>query len=689
MEGLIWVGGRCKVPDVPLTFRREDARQSPTMCGSRWKVPPEDQGSLGYLGWRATREKNLEGNVFSCFECVANTHLCTMATSTATTVYKRHTFWDELSALDGDKTFKLMAEIDDHILQSIGFRHGSNKTMARQDKILRFYEATLNKLKCCTTNETQDDAERHKLLWPAVREHLKDYCKRFLYAVVKLGRGRARDAVHIKYRTLSQYRTALLYWAGRAYRPYHKIEFPQVTIYNDLTEMMRYLAKLFNLDCSRPRNGSELGIEELRLLIDYDMTNTKYIDMAEQHHLAWCLGRLCAVRPGSLGEKEGAERERHLFLTWRDVTIVVEEPGCFTVQIVFRSLKTAHEKDSEAATAQAAGYTLTCTITSPKLLSNIIFSVPHRLLVIALRRGAIEGLNTIDEVREYSGHRILIKPGFLDQPVFFAGLPGGRGLSSEPMSAQALSAYLKLRGEMLGFVLVITFYSLRRRSARDLTDLLGCDTARAIMNHAPDTRTLEMSYYEPVQHLNLTTLGLGEGGDTNLSIKQNPHNLAMTRVDEHAVCRVSRKKILRAMVAQMIARDDQYPTNATPSERRSYNKRVLRAANDELRSREEIEQRSKLSVIDGTRVVIRDIDEIFGDEGEEEAEAAVPWKEAAVSFMEVLMANGMSVVRDLKKQPIHCPLCLEDETMEEAAKNKLWDDKYRLGKHMGTSAHSK
>jgi uncharacterized protein DUF3435 len=157
------------------------------------------------------------------------------------------------------------------------------------------------------------------------------------------------------------------------------------------------------------------------------------------------------------------------------------------------------------------------TLKTPKFTSNVIFSVPHRLLVIALRRKLIVGVESISDLMTYDRRNIVFKPACLDQPVLYGSGPKGAGLADEPMSALALTEYLQQRGAAVEFAKPITFYSLRRRSPRNLSTLVDMDTARAVMNHAPDSRILQMYYVDPTKHLDLTSILLGKRGPTQLT----------------------------------------------------------------------------------------------------------------------------------------------------------------------------
>lgn len=144
--------------------------------------------------------------------------------------------------------------------------------------------------------------------------------------------GRAKDDARISYTTLTQYRSALLFWGGRAYDQRGYGQFNTRRLYNRLTEIIRFVAARYDLVVGPARNSTEIGVDELRI-----------------HHLAWCLGRICAVRPGSIARSETT-------------------------------------KDSDGK-----------NVISPTHPHNLMFSVPRRLLTIAIRRGILIGVDTLDE----------------------------------------------------------------------------------------------------------------------------------------------------------------------------------------------------------------------------------------------------------------------------------------------------
>lgn len=64
-------------------------------------------------------------------------------------------------------------------------------------------------------------------------------------------------------------------------------------------------------------------------------------------------------------------------------------------------------------------------------------------------------------------------------PVLFAGTARGLGIdSTRALTGNALTSYLKTRGQRLGYSGEIQFYSIRRRAGTDLERHVGADVAR-------------------------------------------------------------------------------------------------------------------------------------------------------------------------------------------------------------------
>jgi Protein of unknown function (DUF3435) len=258
-----------------------------------------------------------------------------------------------------------------------------------------------------------------------------------------------------------------------------------------------------------------IGLAEIQFMIDLDMKSTPSIEVAEQHHLAWCIGRVTALRPSSFGPQPDDRREQpgrmgyDDFMMWKDVHITRgSEPGMFDVCVKIRNLKTT-SIDPEASVV--GPNELAFRILSPQNKANIPFSISHRLLMIALRRNALEGIETLEQLFSGDLTNIVIKEDFLNKPILLAADHRGLSLKEyKPMPASALTNYIQIRGRASGFPNKITFYTVRRRMASDLANSFGKDAAREIMDHSPSSRVLETSYLEFNNMRHTTAVGLGE-----------------------------------------------------------------------------------------------------------------------------------------------------------------------------------
>lgn len=105
------------------------------------------------------------------------------------------------------------------------------------------------------------------------------------------------------------------------------------------------------------------------------MSDTKCIELAEMHHLAWCIGQVYAIRLGSLGynPKNKNSIPHKKFLTWRDVEIFRgTSDGEFVADFTFRILKTNLEDPERANENDRPPRPLQCGVLSPKNNNNNI-----------------------------------------------------------------------------------------------------------------------------------------------------------------------------------------------------------------------------------------------------------------------------------------------------------------------------
>lgn len=385
---------------------------------------------------------------------------------------------------------------------------------------------------------------------------------------------------------------------------------------------------------------------------------------------------------------------------------------------------------------------------SPTQTNNLVLSLPHRLLVAALRRKAIVGIESVAELLDGNIRRIRFKDEFLNLPIALRGTPRGLDvIPDQPATVIALSEYLQRRGENLGYPEPITFYAIRRRAATNFTEVFGADSARAIMNHDPDTRIMEQHYLDLFRTTNMTAAALGEGAPAEQQEEMNEqaNYLALNRLGPQRVSEIYGAP-LNAAVRKLILTDDKYWEMGTTRERKN-RERVLRRSAlqslmeiahqeqsdtmtvQEMKERKQevmekmtlfntklLEMAKKAAETDlGTGSVgdvqcDEDFEEIHSDVEDAEADADDQMEaggsvnvdeesflpqnatdeeggyfEAVRYTMNLLYDNSLNEYSI--KQRAFCPLCVDDDTVDQEAKQKLWAPNH-IKRHMDSMFHT-
>ncbi|KAI9800898.1 MAG: hypothetical protein M1833_003035 [Piccolia ochrophora] len=481
---------------------------------------------------------------------------------------------------DDEFALEVQEEEENMVNEAIGFRWEAPKTMKRHDFHLSLYHQYV-KYKLNLAGDLDADAlnlhafpEDHSRLIILVRGFLSVTC-RFL-------RPRSVSQARPRFRTMIQYRESLLWWIKRVYGMRDTaIPFPGKMM-NATNETLQAAGRKYGL-ATAASDKPYLGLLELTQLIEYDSLTTPCMPLAECHHLGWSIGRICGVRPGSMGEDR--TRRGH-FLSWRDIQITrTDVKGAFNVDMVFRHLK-GHNDGLEMK------QTLKFKLTSADK-TNLTMSVPHRLLIILLRRQAMKDYSTIEQLLAGDQRNILVKDGFLDKPVLLAGGPRGLSLKDQdsPMTAEALTDYLSRRGRNYGYTKDISMYAWRRRTATEFTDELGRDQARAMLGHDPSTFTLEKYYHEGYSNVDVTSLQLRQARQNDPDAAALDRSEVGLNVVDAAKCR---GLFLQQAVAEM-ATNDPERVDEDPKSTRNYFRRLRRAAQRALLEQQRDLLRAKMT----------------------------------------------------------------------------------------------
>ena len=500
------------------------------------------------------------------------------------TFQKRQSLSDNISRLreaDDDVLLNFIQDLEDLDTESIGFRDGSPSTQSRQDRHLSTYRDWVKLLRGhgIAANKWSEE-ELDKKCFPDSFKEFYTNLRTFLVLVAQCAVPRSLLDTYIGWSTLVQYRNSMLFWTDRKYYERGVSPPPRTVLYNKLPEITRFVAHKFGMTIFRAAKPiGELGLGELTQLIDADAANSPCIELAECHHLAWCLARICAVGPGSLAQQSlRAVRRKHPYRypTWDSMNITRgDHPGQFNLTAEFRGVKGTNERDAGAEEI------LTFIIDSPKQPRNLVFSPSHRLLVMAIRRGAIEGIDSIEELLSKDDVNIVWKAEFRKKPIFLAGEPHGLSvLEDEAVTDNSLTDYLRQRARrMLGYPLDITYDSFRKESAINSERAFGPAVTRELMGHSAEMKTLE------TYHLARTSVM-----DVSATAFDEPNPSAQIRADKRLALEALRPETLArskgaamdALCGKIAAEYPNYPHHKSAEDQKRYNRRIRQAAMKQL-----------------------------------------------------------------------------------------------------------
>ena len=303
--------------------------------------------------------------------------------------------------------FQKLKELDGREVEANGFRWKAPSTQRDEDFVYTQYQKYLT-LEGTLQGDLPDE-ERDRIMFPADHEILFKQLRRFMIFVSRFGQG--LYGRKMTYPRIAQYRHHLMDWTDRIYDRNRLERVVKGTLWNQITEAMQSAAKEYGYVLGgNIRSRAEIGLPELRQLIDYDLATTPCIELAESHQLAWLLMRVCCLRPGSIGWTNKHRLESGLYLKWRDIKITRDSDSefKFTAHIKFRSLKTNSDNPEQAWRKVIMDRVLLCNVRSPENTNALYFSIAHRLLVIALRRKLLKGIETMDQLIECKKKHITV-----------------------------------------------------------------------------------------------------------------------------------------------------------------------------------------------------------------------------------------------------------------------------------------
>ncbi|SMY20838.1 unnamed protein product [Zymoseptoria tritici ST99CH_1A5] len=506
---------------------------------------------------------------------------------------------DRLPHVTEEEREQIIDQIQEQSRDYKGFRHDSAATQNRKNHHLEQYTKWLLFLERRELEDFADEDELDEWRFPTnpdEHERMFEHFRQFLLFVFKAAEPRSRTSgQYIKYQTLVQYRESLVFWVRHKARM-RDAPFPSSKMRYVMTEAMRAVVMAHPNEPASDAEKAFLGLGELRELFDYDMVHNKSIEYAEQQWAAWCLGRCTACRPGSICK--ASSHTNNLPLLWDRLEFLAgDEPGMWDLIVHFRNIRIKQPLDPEKALGQGDG-SFRVTIKCPDA-NNLIFSPAHRLLVIALRRGLLAGIETIEDLINCDLARVPFKPEAATQPLFFRGRAKGAGLdTSSPLTSHALADYLRKTGHKVGWnFTTMGFGPIRRRALTDIVARVGLAQARRIAGHAPDTFTLEKYYLQlaPIYQQTETLLeqDIAPGGFSDQA-RRNWAPLVTGKLTDERLRR-TRGNALLTMTNRLALADENPPEDFSTDARRQYRKRLRRFAHQALLEHERAQQQRELT----------------------------------------------------------------------------------------------
>lgn len=504
---------------------------------------------------------------------------------------------DGLHQLPETQQWEVIQRIEKESEDYRGFRYHAPSTQKRQDHHRTMY-TNFMLFKARKQLDDFSESELEEFLFSRDHQQLFRDLRQFLIYVYQVTHPRSKlTGQRISYRVLGHYRDSLLFWAKRSFF-LNNTEPPKAGIlYYQCTEAMRAVMNAYPDPKFKTLQKSYLGLAELRELFDEEMLHNTSVEYAEQHWAAWCIARVTACRPGSICASKLSENPP---LKWKDLGFSVgDEPGQFTLVVKFENIHIKRQIDPEVQAKRAQDDRLHIYLESPQP-RNLIFSPAHRLLVIAIRRGYLDGIETVTDLMKCTRQHIKIKGQHLNEPLFFRGLPKGEGVDrSHPLTASALSEYIKTRAHRLGWNFsIMGMVAIRRRSLTDIVSRVGLEQARRIAGHSPDSTTLER-YYLYVSPMFDQTGALMDQDISNTGFSEQYRRrwapLALGKIEDERIRR-TRGAALRTMTDRLVLADENPPDGDLDIlGRKAYRKRMRRYAHRALLEYERAESEREIT----------------------------------------------------------------------------------------------
>ncbi|KAG8704763.1 hypothetical protein FRC08_002047 [Ceratobasidium sp. 394] len=220
-----------------------------------------------------------------------------------------------------------------------------------------------------------------------------------------------------------------------------------------------------------------------------------------------------AFRSGSLQANIEAFRDQQMYLKIEDCTVNVLRPGCWSLVVDIK-----HWKGYSGVMGRSAEL----TFGPVSKAHNLNFEAPLYFVMDLLARGALENIETLDQLFEFNGAVLPIKPDFGNLPVLLK--QSARGFSVEegvPIGPHKLSAHIHKCALDVG-ISGGSVHAIRRASGDKFAISMGKDKTAYLLNHGDRMGiTFDEHYSTGLKHTPIVDIMLDEltGDLTEIELK--------------------------------------------------------------------------------------------------------------------------------------------------------------------------
>ncbi|KAF8602206.1 hypothetical protein BDV93DRAFT_557715 [Ceratobasidium sp. AG-I] len=209
-----------------------------------------------------------------------------------------------------------------------------------------------------------------------------------------------------------------------------------------------------------------------------------------------------AFRAGSMQANHEEYRKDGMYIKIGDCSVDVLEPGSYSLVLDVKQWK---------GYSGPIGRRSTVTFGPVSKGHNLIFEAPMYFVLDLLGRGALDGIDSIDDLFSFDGSKLPIKEEFQDKPLFVKRAPRGldlmEGVPIGPHHLTAVINHYAIRAGLKGG----SIHAIRRGSGDKYANAMGKDRTLLLMNHGDRLGVvLDEHYTSGLKHAPLVAIQLDE-----------------------------------------------------------------------------------------------------------------------------------------------------------------------------------